>query len=135
MFHDSNVADVVYWSKICSLIPQLQYVESLCGNGLMRRTSVEMSLTAKQGNCFSPPFVCIMIPQSCLMQQSCCVIFASWLSWHSNSRAALSFWYVCQCVLRCYSRCFVKEGVCKSAGDRGKEGYHPSSPCMVCAYV
>lgn len=37
MFHDSNVADVVYWSKICSLNPQLQYVESLCGNGLMRR--------------------------------------------------------------------------------------------------
>lgn len=55
MFHDSNVADVVYWSKICSLKPQLQYVESLCGNGLMRRTSVEMSLTEKQGNCF-PPF-------------------------------------------------------------------------------
>lgn len=80
-----------------------------------------------------------------LIKQNICTIFMlnstilliRVSSWHCN--CGLFVW-VCGCqgvyiCSRCYSRCFVKDGVCKSTGNRREESYHPSSLCMVCARV
>lgn len=64
-------------------------------------------------------FFCVVISELWLCEglTSLCVCQAAYIRW------------------RCYSRCLVKDGVCKSAGDRREESYHPSSPCAVCARV